>query len=359
MPNSENNISNIKVQIDVIDKQLKECIPASSFLVQSVPLFEDEETFDLYCKQEDNIELAAMKLMEITSKQSKELFSRLKFHALELQTKLLFLTSLYELDDSSMLTPSHASASEAAATVSKEDLKTLKYDIAQKRSLMHKLIQDQTDDIHELEDYVSRQQSQLQELIVMHQQMDSLEQEIHQTRLSVLPSSSPLSFTLEEVKAILEHQSIQIHDLKSNMAHQEKILQESKDRYIKEEKILQEYRVQLEEAAQLLSKKKQEALQRDQQLEQLYHWYSEMTLLMQQILKCSISLESIPPYRLVLTMPKNDKNFNYFITLDERTGYPIRVESTFNDSDHYASLLKNSNGLAQLIHMIRKEFYCQ
>ena len=337
----------------------------SSLLVQSTPCFDDEESFDRYCQQEDNIELAAMKWIEVTSKQSKELFSRLKFHALELQTKLLFLTCLYEADtlSDSFITPSQVLMTETNASLSKESLRSLKRELAQNRAILSKLIQDQVNDVHELEVYVTRHRLQLQELNEFHTQLKQQEIEYLTKRRAILemqnlpadhPIDAPLClFTLDEGKTMLEYQKLQIQDLKSKTSQQDLNLKEIKERHVHEDSLLNEYKAQLEEASRMLIYRKEEALQRDRQLEHMYNWYSEMTGFMQHVLGCRITLESSAPYRLIVSYGHHNGGRVYFITLDDRSGLATKIEPGSPTHDALIQKSRQLQSLSYLIHALK------
>jgi hypothetical protein len=147
---------------------------------------------------------------------------------------------------------------------------------------------------------------------------------------------------------MLEHQALQLRDLQSLLAQQERFYQETRERQKHEEDLLQEYRLQLDEASQLLAKRKEEALHRDQQLEHLYRWYSDMTDFLQQIVRCKISMEAEAPHRLHVTF-LDPPGRAYWITLEERTGLAVRIDPP---SDLHDQMVQKSRALRSLVYLI-------
>jgi hypothetical protein len=347
---------------------------SSSLMVQSIPWFQDEEAFDKYCQQqEDNTEITALKWIEMTSKQSKELFSRLKFHALELQTKMLFLTLLYEskliLDTQdgkkenygdiqleTMISSHQLSMSESNATLSKVQLKSLKEELAKKRILLAQLVQNQVNDVQELEEYIIEHKNQLNRLVDLHDQIVQEEKNYIEKRKEILalqdlpedyPINAPLNlFSLEEAQAMHEYNTVQTNDLNIQVKREEDLLLDIEGRHIHDKALIQEYKSQLDEAIQLLSKRKEEALQRDRHMEHLYKWYSEMTDLLQTILGCKISLETQPPYRLCVNIP----NQTFWITLDDRSGLAANIEPS---NQLTSQIIQKSRQLQSLSYVIQ------
>ncbi|KAM0682398.1 hypothetical protein MDAP_002236 [Mitosporidium daphniae] len=269
---------------------------------------------------------------DLSFRQSKasELFSRLKFTAIELQSKLLFLTTLYEeMGEDGCCGESVDKHILVAKDESKAALKKLKDELEKLKGS----IADQCDLI------LNKQKSASlcvkgnrllsEEILELEQQAASLAERIEKI-LSTKNLTSTM--TIEEGEAALEKKKLQMSDLKTSIHDVSKLIQEAKLRLDREDLLYKELAAECDRMDESVNTKKAHVIQRDATVEELYHMYDGMTRIIQEAFGASCFMEHEYPYRLCIHL-RNDAilgDRNFFVTFDKR-GSVLSIQDAKQD----------------------------